>query len=577
MAASSGTMASQRPRGGPSPPAGGPSTSFGGPPPSSNIGDPPTAAGPPPLGLDLDAPVRSISVNVQGLQNVRPETVAPELRGFEGVQTVRELLLAVEASQERLAELKIFSVLTSELNCGEGDSDVHVTFRLKELRRRYNLGFNINGRGQAELEAAADIPALAGGSTSLHLSVATAPTEGASRMISATLGAPRLPTFVQRGAPLFSRGLLRIFSSSRDMSAYSSVTTAATGATAELRSRDGAHALIAGYTLRDTAPILQFNRIASAAVMSLPWRSAKHSLKYTYTRNRLDSQQQQTAAADTAAPNEDEVPILLPRSGYAVQTAAEAALPGGDARFLKAELHAFAATSLDFPFLNNNHNNSSSKNNSSSSSSRKNSSSSSRSDSPWVLTGRLGLGALIPSRFASPISLDDKFYFAKMASPLRGFKSYAVGPSAPGDAYFASEVCLAYDFRLPQTASVTVGSSNGSSNGGSNGSSSSNGLRGFAGYHPRWFVFGSLGALSDVFQPLLHQQQRQQQQQQQQQQRGLSALLREWRCSMGVGVCFPLSRGIWAELALALPVRRAVTDQPERFQLGFRVASVDFA
>ncbi|KAL8433282.1 hypothetical protein ACSSS7_003966 [Eimeria intestinalis] len=607
-ASSSGAPAEATPGGGgPSPPLegssahpGGPSSPPGGPPPPTDMEDRPNSTRPPHFGLDLDAPVRGISINVQGLQNVRPETIAPELRGFEGVQTVRELLLAVEASQERLSDLNLFSLLTSELNCGEGDGDVSVTFRLKELSRRYNFGVNINGRGQAEVEAAADIPGLAGGSKSLHLSVATAPTDGASRMVSATLGAPRLPYFLQRaGGPLFSRGLLRIFSSSRDMGAYTSTTTASTGATAELRSRDGTHALIAGYTLRDISPMHASTRIPSSAVMGLPWRSIKHSLRYTYTRNRLDLQQQQAAAAaaaaaanNTTAPSpapaveEGQMPVLLPRRGYAVQTAAEAALPGGDARFFKAEMHAFAATPISLPPINN-----------SSTKSSSSKSSSSGNESPWVLTGRIGVGALLTPRGAPLVSLEDKFYFTKMTSPLRGFKSYAVGPSAPayvvdkdrgvcmpvhdylgGDAYFASEICLSYDFRLPKTTSITTGSSISSSISSSSSSiSSSSNSKGFGGYHPRWFVFGSVGALGDVFHPPMcqqHQHQEQQQQQQQHQQ-GLSSLFKEWRCSMGLGVAFPLSRGIWAELALALPVRRADTDQPERFQVGFKVASVD--
>ncbi|KAL8270607.1 hypothetical protein Esti_005469 [Eimeria stiedai] len=579
MVASAGIQADERPGGGPPPPP-------GGPPPLRSNGAPPTDATPPRVELDLDAPVRSISVRVQGLRNVRPETIAPEIRGFDGVHTVRDLLLAVRASQERLSDLHLFSVLASQLNCGGEDGGVTVTYRLKELNRRCNFGVNINGRGQAEVEAAADIPALAGSNKCLQLSVATAPSAwegGASRSASATLGLPRLPAFAQRGGSFFSRGLLRLCCSTRDMCAYTSTTASTTGASAELLSRDGAHALVVGWTFRDTTPVCAATRVASTAVMSMPWRSLKHSLRYMYTRTRLDQQQQAAAAPlldASAAEEREQTPVLLPRRGYAVQTAAEAALPGGDARFLKAELHAFAATPLRLRFLTNykrEEDDDNANKNSRHSSSKSSGSDDSESESPWVLTGRVGVGALVAPQSAWPVCLEDKFYFGKMSSPLRGFKSYAVGPSARahvlsrdrsismpvhdylgGDAYFASELCLAYDFHLPQTVTASARGS------------SSNGLRGFAGYHPRCFVFGSVGALSDVFQAPL-----QQQQQQQRRERRFSALFKEWRCSMGFGVCFPLARGIWAELALALPLRRAETDQIERFQVGFKVASVD--
>ena len=117
-----------------------------------------------------------------------------------------------------------------------------------------------------------------------------------------------------------------------------------------------------------------------------------------------------------------------------------------------------------------------------------------------------------------------------------------------GDAFFASELCLAYDFNLPY---------------GSPASRNSN--KGFGGYHPRVFVFGSIGGLADVFQ--------QQQYNQQTTTARLSSLFRGWRGSVGFGVSFPLQRGTWLEAGLALPVRRADTDEPERFQLGVRVTT----
>lgn len=535
------------------------------PPSGASIGapaGPPQAAprehaeekGAPTFGLNLDSPVRGISLQLRGLQYVKPETIAPELRDFHGVRTVRDLLLAVESTQSRLSSLNIFSVLTSELHCGERDGDVCVTLHLKEERRRYNLGMNINGKGQAELEAAANIPAIAGSNKTLALSAATAPAGGASRVLSATLSAPRLPSFVQRGAPVFSRGIVQVFSSRRDMCSYISTATSATGAVAEIKAADGSHALASGVTLRDSTPLCGISRIASLSVMSLPWRSLKHSLRYTYTRDRLDqaaSDEASASATSAAAPN-----VLLPRKGYRLQAAAEAALPGGDARFIKGEVHGFAA----FPIP-------------SSSSSKRSSSS---CGSPWVFTARFGLGALLPANGASPLCLDDKFHFAGASSNLRGFRDYGVGPAdkaytltnnrsictpvhdhTGGDAFFASELCLAYDFHFPYGSSASSTSNNDSS-------SSNTKKRGFGGFHPRVFVFGSVGGLADVFQ----------QQQQQTTAARLSALFREWRGSVGFGFSFPLHRGTWLEATMAVPVRRAETDEAERFQLGVRVTSV---
>ncbi|KAL8426445.1 hypothetical protein Efla_005499 [Eimeria flavescens] len=530
---------------------------------------------PPPFELDLDAPVRGISVNLRGLEHVSPETIAPELQGFQGVKTVRDLLLAVEATQVRLSSLNLFSVLTSELHCGEKDGDVSVTLHLKEEARRYSFGLNINGSGQTEIEAAAVVPAVGGSNKSLHLSAAAAPTDGASRVVAATLAAPRLPVLLQRGLPLFSCGSLRLFSSNRDFTSYNSTSLSSSGVTAEVKAADGSHSLGVGLTLRDSSPLSGATRVASPSVLRLPWRSLKHSLRYAYTRNRLDGRNEEPAAAAAAAA--DRQPVLLPRQGYVLQTVAEAALPGGDARFIKGELHAFAATPIRPPFT---------------STSSSSSSSSSSKESPWVLTGRLGMGALLGLPWGAPLSLDDRFSFNRMVSPLRGFRAYGVGPTDQayllhkdrgvctpvwdylgGDAYFASEVCLAYDFHLPQKASSAASSGSSSSSSGS--SCGTEGRRGFGGHHPRWFLFGSLGSLGDVFTPQRHWQQREEQQQTVGQR--LSSLLKAVRGSVGVGLAFPLSQGVWLEACFALPLRRATTDEAERFQVGFKVASVDAA
>ena len=321
---------------------------------------------------------------------------------------MRDLLLAVESTQSRLSSLNIFSVLTSELHCGERDGDVRVTLHVKEERRKYNIGVNINGKGETELEAAANIPAIAGSNKTLNLSAATAPVGGPSRVIAATLWAPRLPSFIRRGAPVFSSGIVRVFSSRRDTSVYNSTAATATGATVEMKAADGTHAVAAAITLRDSSPVCDISRIASPSVMSLPWRSLKHSLQYTYTRDRLDKPLPAVRGDTNDAPVAGGE-VLLPRRGYKVHAAAEAALPGGDARFLKGEIQGFAAVPIPSSGSN-----------------------SSSCGSTWVLTARFGLGALLTPRGAPPLCLEDKFHFAGASSALRGFRAYGVGPTDQG-------------------------------------------------------------------------------------------------------------------------------------------------
>ncbi|XP_026193603.1 SAM50-like protein SPAC17C9.06 [Cyclospora cayetanensis] len=523
---------------------------------------------PPALELNLDSHVGGISVNLKGLHFVKPETIAPELclrdcaRAVcpSGVRTVRDLLLAVESTQRRLHSLNLFSKTASELHCGQKDGEVCVTLHLKEERRRCNVGVNISGRGETELEASASIPALGGTNKSLTLTAATAPMGGPSRVFSASLFAPRLPGFIQRGAPLFSVGTVRLFSSRKDMTHYNSTALTATGTAAELRAEDGTHAVTASFSLRDSSPISAASRVASPSVMLLPWRSFKHSFRYVYTRDELDKPDA-AAAADAA-------PVLLPRKGYRLQAAAEAALPGGDARFLKGEIHGFAAVPLT----------------SSRSKSHSQTHNSSANTTPWILTGRFGLGALLTPKSAPPLCLDDKFHFAGASSALRGFKPCGVGPADQayvidkdrsvctpvndhlgGDAFFASEVCLAYDFH------ATYGSISTSSSEGNPSSSSDSGKRGFGGYHPRVFVFGSVGGIANVFQ---HHTQLTQKDAKTVSSR-MSSLFRDWRGTVGLGICFPLQRGVWLEGALALPVRRAATDETERLHIGLRVTSIE--
>ncbi|OEH77566.1 hypothetical protein cyc_08705 [Cyclospora cayetanensis] len=353
---------------------------------------------PPALELNLDSHVGGISVNLKGLHFVKPETIAPELVDFQEdalvrrspsladtarvalpevyeelqrewlagciiaacVRTVRDLLLAVESTQRRLHSLNLFSKTASELHCGQKDGEVCVTLHLKEERRRCNVGVNISGRGETELEASASIPALGGTNKSLTLTAATAPMGGPSRVFSASLFAPRLPGFIQRGAPLFSVGTVRLFSSRKDMTHYNSTALTATGTAAELRAEDA----------------------------------------YVIDKDRS---------------------VCTPVNDH--------------------------------------------------------------------------LG---------------------------------------GDAFFASE-------------------------------------RGFGGYHPRVFVFGSVGGIANVFQ---HHTQLTQKDAKTVSSR-MSSLFRDWRGTVGLGICFPLQRGVWLEGALALPVRRAATDETERLHIGLRVTSIE--
>lgn len=110
----------------------------------------------------------------------------------------------------------------------------------------------------------------------------------------------------------------------------------------------------------------------------------------------------------------------------------------------------------------------------------------------------------------------------------------------------ASEVCLSYDLGRRRRA----------------GEPSSLGPA----FHPRLFLFGSVGCLGDVLSAYPEG--------------GLCAVktaaaraASAWRASVGVGAAFPLLRGAWVEACLAMPVRKMPTDAVQAFQLGVRVCS----
>ncbi|CBZ52226.1 conserved hypothetical protein [Neospora caninum Liverpool] len=619
------------------------------------------------IGLDMQAPLSGVVVNLDGLQKVRPSSLQNEFAALKGSQTVGELLQRLEATHHRLEDLRLFQAAVSEVHCGARPGEVSVNFFLKEKSASYLFGTYVNARGDVELEANAHVPAFLGGIQTFSLTGGVTPVSSTSQLkLSADLAFPRLPRFsffssrlcpsrhrtelaasgdggcekagekpeaglcrkeektgksASSGGPscgalhedgFFSSGLIRAFSTQTSWAAASSFFLQQTGLGAHAFSRDGRHTLGWETCMRDIVPSCDASRMASPSILRTPLRSLKHGLRYDFTLDRLDKQSSRNAseACDSArtrgssaggpggspeVPSVEGVNVdngLFPRSGYVINAGAEVALPGGDARFLKAHLQGFAAAPLPASLASLSREKSRLSSSAKAPSSEGSELAPSNTDaktlpSPWVLSGRIGCGFLIPGG-AGGASVCDKFRLTGpygAGTALRGFRSYAVGPSdvchiqdpttkhwrpavdyLGGDSFLASEVCLSYDLRFPSSWKTSSSVPPSLTQQGASPSTPT------SPFHPRAFLFGSVATLGDVFsatgspfsgdasaaKELFF---------------NFTELLRNWRGSVGWGLALPIYRGVWLEGLVALPVRKQRGDDVQRFQLGLRLSS----
>ncbi|KFH07601.1 outer membrane, OMP85 family protein [Toxoplasma gondii MAS] len=620
---------------------------------------PPSADDTVEIGLDMQAPLAGVVVNIDGLQKVRPSSLQKEFASLEASETVGELLQRLEATHHRLEDLRLFQAAVSEVHCGPRPGEVSVNFVLKEKAASYLFGTYVNSRGDVELEANAEVPAFLGGTQTFSLTGGVTPVSSTSQLkLSADLAFPRLPCLPlftrlcpvasqrprggeaaalakkppgldrataeggeksaggsARGchAGVFSSGLLRAFSTQTSWAAASSFFLQQTGVGAQVFSGDGRHTLAWETCMRDIVPACDASRMASPSILRTPLRSLKHGLRYDFTLDRLDKADSRlsTRRADPPAqgnsaseggasagvdPREKVADAgLFPRSGYVVNAGAEVALPGGDTRFFKAHFQGFAAAPLPLTMFSLSRDKARlaaagarDEGETVASTEQEENQEKKTTHTPWVLSGRIGCGFLVPGG-SGGASICDKFRLTGpygAGAALRGFRSYAVGPSdvchiqdpttkrwrpavdyLGGDSFLASEVSLSYDLRFPSSwrTSSSVPPSVGDQRAASSTPPASP-------FHPRAFLFGSVATLGDVFSATRSPSSVD----------GSAAkdvflrfteLLRNWRGTVGWGLALPVYRGVWLEGVVALPVRKQKNDEVQRFQLGLRLSS----
>eukprot|EP00920_Eleutheroschizon_duboscqi_P015874 GHVT01037315.1.p1 GENE.GHVT01037315.1~~GHVT01037315.1.p1 ORF type:complete len:664 (+),score=181.86 GHVT01037315.1:358-2349(+) len=308
--------------------------------------------------LDMEAPISSVAVNLVGLQRVRPSCVAACLAPFGEVANVGQLFRSLRTVQRDLRSLGVFHTIEAEVHSGETPGSAACTLHLEEKKRTATVGAHVNQAGATSLDLQASVPSALGGLETFDFTASFLGLR--SQDLSASLLFPRLPLALGHDW----HGLLKLQKSQLDCTSHSSLLEGATGLSFRL-SRSGSNSSFQWEaSLREAVAVADGSRRASAAILSAPVQSLKHSLKWTYrsckspgdlrheppaeglAKPRQDAPGNRGSAAAAAAGTSAESPHAPPS-----QEAAKQVEDAGSSFFSFPSCLSWSSASCRFPWL----------------------------------------------------------------------------------------------------------------------------------------------------------------------------------------------------------------------------------
>jgi len=338
-------------------------------------------------GVDLSQKIDTVRVQFKDLTRDSTERLlrreCSRLAGSKDI-SLSELHNLVHSTYSDLVSLGIVKreSLRANVDIGQHEGQVDVTFHAKEERIALRAGASTTQRGDWGPDGVANIPSIFGGFTSLNCLYSKRVTGEKSTEASATLANPRI-----LGTKF--EGTLGYVDSTVDLTAYSSSTSRRRAVVGTVTDPSGRHKVELESALRDTIP-QQAPQAASREVFQSVLTSHKNSAKYSYLRDGSVRGNDGHPSGGSVTRGSVELGKLMGIGGMS---------------FLRAELGWWSATrkvSSKYDVL--------------------------------ATVSVYGGGLLYPAGGSGAIPLQEKFFLGgNMGSPsttIRGFAFHGVGPAA---------------------------------------------------------------------------------------------------------------------------------------------------